>query len=163
GSLLDHLRARTALLLLDNCEHLVGACAALADAVLRGCPRVRVLATSRELLGIAGEVTWRVPSLAVPPVPAGPDPPPPDGRGRGEPGEGATGSAPAGWAGPAALAGVYGAPAVRLFADRARAVRPAFALGAANALAVAEVCRRLDGLPLAIELAAARARVLSVD
>ena len=160
GSLLDHLRPRQALLLLDNCEHLLDACAALADAVLRGCPGVRVLATSRELLGFAGEVAWRVPSLAVPPAPAwhpGPDVPPPDDRGTGEPAAGATGTAPA------ALAGVYGAPAVRLFAERARAVRPAFALGAADALTVAEVCRRLDGLPLAIELAAARARVLSVD
>ena len=129
-----HLRPWRALLLLDNCEHLLDACARLADAVLRGCPGVRVLATSRELLGVAGETAWRVPSLGLPPPDAAP--------------------------GAAALAA---SGAGHLFAERARAVQPAFALTAANAPAVAEVCVRLDGIPLALELAAARVRVLTPE
>jgi predicted ATPase/DNA-binding SARP family transcriptional activator len=105
------------LLVLDNCEHLVDAVAALAETLLRGCPRLAVLATSREALGVASETAWLVPPL-----------------GSGE--------------------------AVQLFAERARASLPAFALSDANLGAVREICRRLDGIPLAIELAAARVRVL---
>jgi predicted ATPase/class 3 adenylate cyclase len=130
--LLEHLRPWRALLLLDNCEHVLAAAARLADAVVRHCPGVRVLATSRELLGLAGETAWRVPSLALPPPDEVLD-----------------------------AAALEQAEAVRLFVDRARAVQPAFALTAANAPAVAEVCRRLDGIPLALELAAARVRVLT--
>ena len=129
-----HLRPWRALLLLDNCEHLLDATARLADAVLRGCPGVRVLATSRELLGLAGETAWRVPSLGLPPPDAAP--------------------------GAAAL---EASGAGRLFLERARAAQPAFALTDANAGAVAEVCRRLDGIPLALELAAARVRVLTPE
>ena len=138
-ALVDHLRPRAVLLVLDNCEHLLDACAALAGALLEACPGVRLLATSREPLGVAGETAWPVPPLPVPPLPdagaVGP-PPPPD---------------------PAALARYA---AVRLFAERAAGARPGFALTAGNAAAVAAVCARLDGLPLAIELAAARVRVL---
>ena len=129
-----HLRPWRALLLLDNCEHLLDACARLADAVVRGCPGVRVLATSRELLGVAGETAWRVPSLGLPDPDAAP--------------------------GAAAL---EGSGAGRLFLERARAAQPAFALTDANAGAVAEVCVRLDGIPLALELAAARVRVLTPE
>ena len=132
--LVAHLRPWRTLLLLDNCEHLLEATARLADAVLRGCPGVRVLATSRELLGVAGETAWRVPSLGLP------DP----------------GAAP----GAAAL---EASGAGRLFLERARAAQPGFALTDANAGAVAEVCRRLDGIPLALELAAARVRVLTPE
>src|SRR5262245_33625970 len=128
------LAPRRLLLVLDNCEHLLDACATLADALLRACPHVRLLATSREALGIAGEAVWRVPSLAVPVDTAG------------QPAPDATG-----------LAGYAG---VRLFADRAAAVQPAFTLTEQNATAVAAICARLDGIPLALELAAALVRVL---
>ena len=121
---------RELLLVLDNCEHLIRSCAEVADGLLRACPQLRILATSREPLGVPGEVTWRVPSL---PFPAGQVPP--EDLGRFE--------------------------AVRLFAERARLARPRFALTEDNAAAVAEICARLDGIPLAIELAAARARVFS--
>jgi predicted ATPase/DNA-binding CsgD family transcriptional regulator len=124
--------ARDLLLVLDNCEHLIDGCAETADGLLRACPRLRILATSRELLGVPGEVTWRVPSL---PFPSGGQPVPPDELARFE--------------------------AVQLFADRARHARPRFALTTENASAVAEICARLDGIPLAIELAAARVRVFS--
>jgi predicted ATPase/DNA-binding CsgD family transcriptional regulator len=123
------LRGQRVLLVLDNCEHLLDACAHVAEALLRACPDLRVLATSREPLGVAGEVRWRVPSLAVPVARMPLDD----------------------------LAG-YGA--VRLFVERAAAVRPGFALTVANAPAVVETCIRLDGIPLAIELAAARVAVL---
>ena len=131
--LLDDLAPRRLLLVLDNCEHLVESCAALVEALLPACPGVRVLATSREALRVAGEVVWPAPPLETPP-----------------PGEVA----------PDVLAGCE---AVALFVERARAVRPDFALTPANAPAVAELCRRLDGLPLALELAAARVRVLPVE
>jgi predicted ATPase/transcriptional regulator with XRE-family HTH domain len=139
AALLEALRARRLLVVLDNCEHQVDACAHLVEALLRACPGLAVVATSREALGVEGETVWRVPPLAVPP----PAP------GRGAPGP--RGPEPA-------------APdAVRLFVERARLRRPAFAPTAAEAPVVAEICRRLDGLPLAIELAAARVNVLSVD
>jgi non-specific serine/threonine protein kinase len=137
---------RAVLLVLDNCEHLVEACAALAEALLGACSRLRVLATSREPLGIAGEVVWRVPSLRLP--------------------EGAVAPGAASLPGDARSASVgrlADVEAVRLFVERARAVRPGFAVTAANAPAVAEVCRRLDGIPLALELAAARVRALAVE
>jgi predicted ATPase/DNA-binding CsgD family transcriptional regulator len=120
------------LLVLDNCEHLIRSCAEVADSLLRACPQLRILATSREPLSVPGEVTWQVPSL---PFPAGPSLVPPEDLVRFE--------------------------AVRLFAERARLARPRFALTQENAAAVAEICARLDGIPLAIELAAARARVFS--
>jgi predicted ATPase len=135
--LVEFLRPRRVLLVLDNCEHLLDACARLADALLRGCPGVWVLATSRELLGVGGETAWRVPSLDLP--------------------------AAEEWQGGPGPAAVEASGAGRLFLDRARAAQPGFALTAANAPAVAEVCRRLDGIPLAIELAAARVRVLTPE
>jgi len=134
GALLAALPGQRLLLVLDNCEHLLEACAQLVDALLRSCPGLRVLATSREALGVAGEVAWRVPSLAIP------DP--------------AVGTLPA-------ALGQY--EAVRLFVERAGAARPAFALTERNAPAVARICARLDGLPLALELAAARITALSAE
>jgi len=137
-TLADYLRPKSLLLVLDNCEHLLGACATLVDALLRSCPRVKVLASSREPLNVAGETTFRVPSLSLP-----------------DPKESGTRDAH-----PSALLRYE---AVRLFAERAAAVATAFAVSEANAPAVARLCRRLDGIPLALELAAARVRSLSVQ
>lgn len=129
---------RHALLVVDNCEHLIPAAAETIEVLLRRCPRLTILATSREVLRVAGEVRWRVPSLAVPDADnlsaIGADP---SALGRFE--------------------------AVRLFVDRARAILPPFALTADNARAVAQICRRLEGMPLALELAAARLAVLDPD
>jgi predicted ATPase/class 3 adenylate cyclase len=133
-TLADALRGKSVLVILDNCEHLVAACAHLTTAILRTCPDLRILATSREVLGVTGETAWHVPSLSVP------DPqrlPPLDRFTEYE--------------------------AVRLFIDRAMASAPQFALMSSNAPAVAQVCHRLDGIPLAIELAAARVKVLTVE
>jgi non-specific serine/threonine protein kinase len=129
-----HLADRQLLLVLDNCEHVVAACATLAERFLMAAPGVRALITSREGLGIAGERVVPVRSLASPPV----------------------GSIQA----PGAIAEFE---AVRLFVDRARHMAPNFALNDANAAAIAEICHRLDGIPLALELAAARIRMLSVE
>jgi predicted ATPase/DNA-binding SARP family transcriptional activator len=142
------------LLVLDNCEHLAAVCAELVQRLLRAGPGLRVLATSREVLGVPGEVVWPVPPLAIP-----------GDLGHAGPGgsywavPGADGEAEADGAVPEALAGY---DAVRLFCERAAAADPGFALDADNARTVAELCRRLDGLPLAIELAAARVRFLPV-
>jgi predicted ATPase/DNA-binding CsgD family transcriptional regulator len=132
-TLADSLRERELLLILDNCEHLVGACAEMAATLLRYCPGLKILATSREALGVAGEISWPVPPLSLP----DPDAPPP-------------------------AEGLVRYESVRLFVERARATVPSFALTEENAPAVAALCRRLEGIPLAIELAAARTKVLSV-
>ena len=132
ATLLAALRDRHLLLLLDNCEHLLDACARAVDALLQACPRLRVLLTSREPLGIGGETVWRLAPLAVP---CGDD------------------------AAPEELVGVE---AVRLFVERAGMVQPAFTLGPEQAPFVARICRRLDGMPLAIELAAALLPMLAV-
>ena len=126
-TLTDALRPRSLVLALDNCEHLIEACARLCQRLLASAPDLRLLATSREPLRVAGETVWQVPPLAV---------------------GSADGSA---------------SEAVRLFAERAAATAPGFALTPANADDVADICRSLDGIPLAIELAAARVRALSVE
>jgi predicted ATPase/DNA-binding XRE family transcriptional regulator len=128
------LEPRQTLLVLDNCEHLLDACAHLANTLLLACPRLQILATSREALGVAGEVSRRVPSLQVPP----PESPP-----------------------TAEAVGRYAA--VQLFVERARAVQPTFAIAERTAATIGQVCQRLDGIPLALELAAALLRGLSVD
>jgi predicted ATPase len=130
--LVDALRARRLLLVLDNCEHVVEQAAELAGRLLRGCPGLRILATSREPLGLPGEVVWAVPPLDVP------------GRADTD------------------VAGLTRSAAVRLFVARAAAAAPGFALSADTAAAVAVLCRRLDGIPLALELAATRVRALGV-
>jgi predicted ATPase/DNA-binding CsgD family transcriptional regulator len=131
-TLLEYLRPRQLLLVLDNCEHLIDACAQLAERLLSTCPRVRLLTTSREPLRVSGEVTWRVPSLGVPTTT---DHISPDELLR------------------------Y--PAAQLFVERARAVRASFVVTPESARVIAQICARLDGLPLALELAAARLRMLS--
>lgn len=123
-TLVVHLGPRSALLVFDNCEHLIEACAQVAESLLQACSDVRVLATSREALGIGGEVNWRVPSLTFP-----------DSHGQ-----------------PMSMEAIGAYEAVRLFVDRARLVRPDFSVTPASAQVVAQVCGQLDGLPLAIEL-----------
>ena len=131
-TLFEWLRQHQLLLILDNCEHLVDACAAFAESALRQAPPLRILATSREALNVPGETVWRVPPLTLP---AEADALDPDE--------------------------MLGFDAIRLFADRAAAVT-SFQINYDNVKTVADICRRLDGVPLAIELAAARTKLLSV-
>ena len=145
AALVDFLRPKSLLLLLDNCEHVVEGSAELAEALLRSCPNLRILATTREILGAAGETAYRVPSLRVPDSMPGAREKASEGEFRARAPE------------------LLGFESVELFVDRARAMRPDFVLTEENALAVTEICRRLDGIPLAIELAAARVRVFAVD
>jgi predicted ATPase/DNA-binding CsgD family transcriptional regulator len=130
----DYLRSKKVLLVLDNSEHLIEACAELSEVLLRACPKLRVLATSREALGITGEVARLVPSLSLPDLRHLP-----------------------------AVESLPRYESTRLLLERSMAVQPTFALTEQNAGAVAQICYRLDGIPLAIELAAARTKVLSVE
>jgi non-specific serine/threonine protein kinase len=132
--LIDALRQRRMLLIMDNCEHLAYACAHIVRDILRGCPGISVLATSRAPLGILGEKVLAVPPLDRPPAAA-----------------------------VQSLAELRRCDAVRLFAERAAAVSSGFVVDSANAFAVADICRRLDGIPLALELAAAQTRALSAE
>jgi non-specific serine/threonine protein kinase len=132
-ALAEWLQTRHLLLILDNCEHLIDACAALAASLLKTAPGLRILATSREALNVPGEAVWQVPPLALPPESES-----------------------------LALKDLVAFDALRLFADRAAAVS-SFQVTQENVATVAEICRRLDGVPLAIELAAARVKILSVD
>jgi len=133
-TLLEFLRRRRMLLILDNCEHLIEACAAFAEQVLHCSVGTRTLATSREALSVAGEVAWRLPSLRTAP---------PDTL--------------------LSVAALLDYPASRLFVERAQAVAPTFRLTSENAAAVAQICHRLDGIPLALELAAARVAAMRVE
>ncbi len=134
ATLIDYLRGRKTLLLLDNCEHVITTSAQLVDILLHACPDLTMLASSREQLGVAGEAAFRVPSLSMP-----------DPRQAIE------------------LEALPQYEAVQLFADRARLALPEFTLTPENANAIVQICRRLDGIPLAIELAAARMTVLGVE
>ena len=133
-TLVERLRPFSVLLVLDNCEHLVAECARLVHALLGACPHLAILATSRESLGVGGETSWIVPPLSLPAS-----------------------------ADPATAAGIAHSEAVELFVGRAKAVQQGFELTDVNAASVAYVCRQLDGIPLAIELAAARMNVLPVE
>jgi predicted ATPase/DNA-binding SARP family transcriptional activator/DNA-binding CsgD family transcriptional regulator len=133
-TLVDAMRHKNLLMVLDNCEHVVESTAHLADALLDGCPRLRLFATSREALGVAGETVWLVPPLSLPDPQRSPT-----------------------------VGDLEGYGATRLFVARASDRRPGFSPGPASAGVIAEICRRLDGLPLAIELAAARTGALSVE
>jgi predicted ATPase len=127
------LRPQRRLLVLDNCEHLLAGCASVTTRLLGCCPELRILVTGREGLGVPGEVTWRVPSLTFP----WPEHPP-------------------------ALEDLEQFGAMELFADRARSARPGLAITAADIAALSSICFRLDGIPLALELAAARVSALSI-
>jgi predicted ATPase/DNA-binding CsgD family transcriptional regulator len=144
-ALMQELRDRELLLVLDNCEHVLDACAALTEALLTSCPGVRVLATSRQALGLTGEIAWRVPSLSVPAPPASASRTGRDTRSLAARRSDAT-----------ALRTLLASEAGRLFVERARAARASFELTEADTAAVEEICQRVDGIPLAIELAAAR-------
>ncbi|HEX2710614.1 MAG TPA: NB-ARC domain-containing protein, partial [Candidatus Acidoferrales bacterium] len=133
-ALVSYLRSKSLLVVLDNCEHLVLACAHLAEELLKACPGLRILATSRELLKIGGEVVFRVPSLSLPD---------PDAT--------------------VSTEHLMRYEAIQLFVDRAKVVLSEFELTNRNAVAVARICRRLDGIPLAIELAAAKIAILSAE
>ncbi|MGB2805061.1 MAG: protein kinase [Candidatus Zixiibacteriota bacterium] len=133
-TLVDYLKDRNLLLVIDNCEHLVSACAALVEALMRACPKLRVLTTSREGLGITGEVLYHLSPLAVPVAEAR-----------------------------LPVEELSEIEAVRLFVERASAAKTGFSLTAENAPAVVQICRRLDGIPLALELGAARVSVLPVE
>ncbi len=133
-TLTRRLADRDVLIVLDNCEHVLTAAAALVGALVRSCARLALLATSREQLGVSGEVVWRVPCLSVPEEQGAVD-----------------------------IKSLDAFEAVRLFGDRARSARPNFAITDDNAPAVAAICQRLDGIPLAVELAAARARMMSAE
>ena len=138
--LVEHLKDYQSLLIFDNCEHLIGACAQLAKSLLETCQGIKILATSREPLNIPGEVTWAVPPMSLPEQHPWRDP----------------------GSGQKALSAYRESESVQLFLNRAKLVTPDFNLTVDNGAWVAEICRRLDGMPLAIELAAARVRALSV-
>lgn len=134
ATLVEHLQHKHLMIILDNCEHLLDACAQLTHTLLSACPDLRILATSRQNLGVVGETVWSVPPLSAPD--------------------------------PARLGSreqVTAFEAVRLFIDRATAIRPDLVITAADIPLLAQVCHRLDGIPLAIELAAARVKVLSIE
>jgi predicted ATPase/class 3 adenylate cyclase len=133
GSLTEYLRQKTSLLVLDNCEHLIDACAHLAEALLQAAPKIRILTSSREALGVFGERAYQVRSLSLPEAKS------------------------------PTLAALAESEAAHLFIERANAALPGFAATEANGPAIVQICRRLDGIPLAIELAAARVSVLQVE
>lgn len=130
----DALRPKRLLLVLDNCEHLIEECVRIADTLLHSCPQIKLMTTSREMFGIDGEMIYRVPSLSLP---------------VGEP--------------QPSISEIEASEAVRLFVQRARALQPQFTLTPTNAPAILQICQRLDGIPLAIELAAARVKLLTPE
>ena len=130
--LINYLKTKKLLFVVDNCEHLIDACAQLCDSLLHACPDLRMIASSREALGIEGESAYRVPSLSLPKQMEG-------------------------------LQAVKGSEAVKLFMERAKAVLPEFEITKINAPFIAEICQRLDGIALAIELAASRVKLLKVE
>jgi non-specific serine/threonine protein kinase len=133
-TLIDFLHEKTSLLVFDNCEHLIDSSARLAESILTGAPNVKILASSREALGVRGEQVLRVPSLTLPDIKHLPD-----------------------------VGQLSQYESVSLFVDRARPVQSDFTITDQNAQAIAQICHRLDGIPLAIELAAARIRMLNVE
>src|SRR3989304_97624 len=135
-SLLDYLQSKEMLLVLDNCEHLIADCAQLVGQILSQTAALRILVTSREPLAIAGEMIYPVPGLSLPPAGAGV---------AGDPRE------------------LMQYDAVRLFVERTRALLPPFTIATANASTIVKICRRLDGLPLALELASAHTNILTLQ
>ena len=133
-SLKSHLKSKDALLVLDNCEHLIEACAQTVEALLAACPKLKILATSRERLDLFNETTWNVPSLPLPEM-----------------------------GGSLSLKKLKEFASIELFVERAGNVKSDFLLTEQSASSVAQICNHLDGIPLAIELASARVKVLTVD
>jgi len=133
-TLKTHLKPKELLIILDNCEHLIRACAQYAEQLLAACPKLKILATSIEVLGLFNETIWQVPSLPLPEIQQ-----------------------------TLSLKELQEFASIELFHERASNAKPGFALDERNAASVAQICRRLDGIPLALELAAARIKVLSVD
>ena len=133
-TLIAHLKSKELLLVLDNCEHLVQGCAQISEELLAACPGLRILATSIEALGLFNEMIWQVPSLSLPDAQM-----------------------------PVSIKELRAVESIRLFEERAQKVKAGFAVDERNAASVVQICQRLDGIPLAIELAAARTRVLSVE
>lgn len=133
-SLIDYLRAKSLLLILDNCEHLIDACAQFVTALLSACPKLKIVPSSREALGVAGEITYRVPSLSLP-------------------------NASSHLTADVLLQ----CESARLFVERAQASQPHFVLTSQNLRAITQICQRLDGIPLALELAAARIKLLTAE
>jgi len=131
-ALINYMREKKILLVVDNCEHLIEACAQLCDTLLHACLQLRIIASSREALGIEGENAYRVPSLSLPDPKSG-------------------------------IKVIEGSEAVKLFMERAAAVLPEFQMTEANAMVIAQICQRLDGIALAIELAASRVKMLKVE
>ncbi|HND47370.1 MAG TPA: tetratricopeptide repeat protein, partial [Anaerolineales bacterium] len=131
-ALINYMREKKILLVMDNCEHLIEACAQLCDTLLHACSQLRIIASSREALGIEGENAYRVPSLSLPDPKSG-------------------------------LHVIEDSEAVKLFMERAAAVLPEFQMTEANAMVIAQICQRLDGIALAIELAASRVKMLKVE
>jgi predicted ATPase/class 3 adenylate cyclase len=178
-TLLDYLKTRTILLILDNCEHLVTACAQLVNGLLRSCPGVKILASSREGLNVPGEQVYRIPSLSLPPFASSSDLPGiweaptlikrgagsslPQQEGRAGSNQDSRTGVERREAGAVTVETLIEYESVRLFIERATLCKPDFAVNVHNAPALAQVCYRLDGIPLAIELAAARIRSLSVE
>ena len=156
AALADALGAGPALLVLDNCDHLIEGCAEIADGLLRACPELRIMATSRQPLRIDGETTIRVPSLSLVPDLAG-------RLGPAHEEDEADGTVPSRAPVGEPWAPIAPSEAARLFVERARATLPAFTLTERNVAVVEQICRRLDGIPLAIELAAARIALLSPE
>jgi predicted ATPase/class 3 adenylate cyclase len=130
--LTEYLQAKKLLLVVDNCEHLIQTCAQICDSLLHACPNLRIIASSREALGIDGENSYHVPSLSLPDPKSG-------------------------------LSIIEGTESIKLFMDRATALLPEFELNESNASSIAQICKRLDGIPLAIELAASRVTLLKVE
>jgi predicted ATPase len=162
GSIAARIADHPALIVLDNCEHVTAGCSEVADRLLTSCPRLHILATSREPLGAGGESRWPLPPLTVPRAAAPPGTwPGTDQDGALAPPPAAPGGPP-GAPAPAAGALLASSEAVQFFLDRARAVLPGFEITDDNAELVGQLCRRLDGLPLALELAAAKLRVMAV-
>src|SRR5262249_31768704 len=132
--LINYFRSREVLIIFDSCEHMIESCAQLINSLLTSCANLSVLATSREVLRVSGEIPYRVPSLELPVLDI-----------------------------KSGLATFKHAESIRLFEDRARVAWPEFAIDSQNASVIAQICQRLDGIPLAIELAAARTNMLTVE
>lgn len=145
-AMLQYLRDKRLLIVLDNCEHLIDACASAAEQLLTQCEGIQVLATSREALNVSGEVAWRIPVMSLP-----------------SPTRAAAMTSMSAANTATALSAIMGSESIALFVARAQAAKPDFSINERSAAAIIQICRRLDGIPLAIELAANRIRTMSAE